>query len=476
MSRIVDLIVAQPWAMTEIYLRAMLELAERQAATPNLDELRARYEALNAKPGRVLPGTAGVTRRGDTALVPVSGPIFRYANVFTELSGATSLEKLAADFQAQVDDAKVKRILLVIDSPGGQVNGIAEFASLVRDAQARKPVAAFVGGAACSAAYWIASAAGRIFIASTAELGSIGVVQVARGKDPNAIEIVSSRAPYKRVDPATDDGRARLQAQVDRVEQEFVSDIAANRGVDAETVLEKFGQGDVLFGSDAVDAGMADEVTTLERLLSRLTAESQDGNDLFAAAAARQEKSEMTTSATALPAGGAPAAATTTPPAPAPAAAPAPAPAPAPAAPDLGAVRAEAANAERQRVLAIQGHARMVPGHDALVASMIADPTVTAEAAASRLLEAQAEKAPGQTVLAAIAADGAATGKPAPAPSALATDQPQGAFDQTPDGWRKEWSAKKELQAEFVTADDYVAIRGAETRGAVKVLSGKAAK
>lgn len=472
MSRIADLIASQPWAMTEIYLRAILELAERQAATPNLDELRTRFQSLNAKPGRVVPGTAGVTRRGDTALVPVSGPIFRYANIFTEISGATSLEILAADFQAQVDDAKVKRILLVIDSPGGQVNGISEFASLVRDAQAIKPVAAFVGGMACSAAYWIASAAGQIFVSSTGELGSIGVVQVARGKDPATIEIVSSRAPYKRVDPATDDGRARLQAQVDRVEQEFIGDIAANRGLEVATVLEKFGQGDVLFGSDAVDAGMADEVTTLERLISRLAAASQEGTDPFAAAAARQERIIMTTPSAAAPSATAPAAPAIPPAAPV---APAPVPAAAPA-PDLAAVRAEGATAERQRVLGIQGHARMVPGHDALVATMIADPAVTAEAAASRLLEAQSAKAPGQTVLHALATDGSQTGKPAPAPSALAAPgHPQG-VDQTPDGWKKEWAASKDLQAEFVTADDYAACRAAESRGAVKVLAGKAAK
>ena len=89
MTRVADLVAATPWAMTEIYVRAVLEVAERHAETPALDELRARFEALNGRQGRAVANTRGVTMRGDTAIVPVTGPIFRYANLFTEISGAT---------------------------------------------------------------------------------------------------------------------------------------------------------------------------------------------------------------------------------------------------------------------------------------------------------------------------------------------------------------------------------------------------
>jgi ClpP class serine protease len=154
MSRIVDLVAAQPWAMTEIYLRGILELAAREPG-PAIEQLRAehrqRLEALQGKGGTPLRGTANVTLRGTTAIVPVAGPLFRYANLFTDMSGATSLEQLAADFTAAVDSPQVTRVLLALDSPGGQVNGIAEFATLVRDAQARKPVIAYVSDAARAA-------------------------------------------------------------------------------------------------------------------------------------------------------------------------------------------------------------------------------------------------------------------------------------------------------------------------------------
>jgi hypothetical protein len=70
----------------------------------------------------------------------------------------------------------VQAIVLHIDSPGGLITGVHEFAGQIYAARNIKPVVAYISGMGTSAAYWIASAAGRVVADETAILGSIGVV------------------------------------------------------------------------------------------------------------------------------------------------------------------------------------------------------------------------------------------------------------------------------------------------------------
>jgi len=80
-------------------------------------------------------------------------------------------------------------------------------------------------------------------------------------------------------------------------------------------------------------------------------------------------------------------------------------------------LRADAATAERTRILAIESAA--LPGHEPLVAEMKADPTVTADMAAGRLLNAEKQLRAGQ--LQAVKDVEKTTGAVAAAPTATTT-------------------------------------------------------
>lgn len=254
-----DLVASQPWAIEPDMLNTIAAIARREGEG---------VEAVEARLGRPLQNTRKVTMRDSVAVVPITGPIFRYANLMTELSGATSLEVLSRDFNAAIDDPSVTRIVLDVNSPGGQATGIADFAAMVRSAS--KPVTAFVEMAA-SAAYWIASAAGDVVISKTGLAGNVGaVLGLDARKDPSRVEIVSSQSPNKRPDVTTDAGRAQMQAMVDTLAQVFIDDVAAHRGLTSEAVITDFGGGAVLVGADAVQAGMADRLGTLEDVIAGL--------------------------------------------------------------------------------------------------------------------------------------------------------------------------------------------------------------
>ena len=167
--RIWNRITGDPWAITETALHTILEIAARENERP---------EAVAAKLGRELQNTYQVTEREGVAILPITGPLFRYANLFTKVSGASSYELIARDFTAALENPQIKAIILDIDSPGGEVNGVSELSNMIFEARGKKPVSAYASGDAASGAYWIASAADEIVVSETAALGSIGVVAI----------------------------------------------------------------------------------------------------------------------------------------------------------------------------------------------------------------------------------------------------------------------------------------------------------
>ena len=289
--RIWNRITGDPWAITETALHTILEVAARENEAP---------EAVAAKLGRQLQNSYNATERDGVAIIPVTGPLFRYANIFTAISGASSYELIARDFMSALENPQITSIILDIDSPGGEVNGVSELASMIFEARGTKPVIAYASGDAASGAYWIASAADEIVVSETSALGSIGVVGIYRGKSAKesaeTVEIVSSQSPHKRLDPMSDDGRAKLQTRIDAMADVFVSTIARNRSVTPDHVLEHYGGGDVMIGANAVNAGLADRIGSLERLITELSSpktQSPPQEGFFSSTQPKKEKKPM---------------------------------------------------------------------------------------------------------------------------------------------------------------------------------------
>ncbi len=257
------------WAMTAPALHTVLDIAERKVGLNH-----ESIEAIQTRVGHELDNTHRTTVRDGVAVIPITGPLFRYANMFTRVSGATSYELLAQDFTTALESAEVHAIILTIDSPGGAVNGCAELAQLIFEARGVKPIVAYVSGDAASGAYWIGSACDEIIVSSTSGLGSIGVVgmyKVDSDDKESTIEIVSSQSPHKRLDVKKDDDRAIIQSRIDALASVFVESVAVHRNTDADTVIEKYGGGDVFIGEHAVTHGLADRLGTFEKTLQELT-------------------------------------------------------------------------------------------------------------------------------------------------------------------------------------------------------------
>lgn len=284
MSRLVAAMLSVPWLCTQEYTQVLFDIAGRLLADEGkAAELRAaraeRPGAVAMRGGTRVDGTRGATVRDGVAVLPVLGGLVRRADLFDEMSGATSTGSLARDLGVLLDAREVDAILLEIDSPGGEAFGINELAAQIYAGRERKPIWAYVDGMAASAAYWLASAAERIVADDLAGLGSIGAVMAVY--DPaklntKQIEFVSSQSPNKRADPNSEKGKAQYQKLVDDLADVFIESIAAYRGVTVETVHEQYGQGAVLIGRHAVSAGLADQLGSFEQTLIDLRALALD--------------------------------------------------------------------------------------------------------------------------------------------------------------------------------------------------------
>lgn len=265
----IDIAMNEIWAIEPGALSKLLAIAARQnEITP---EALEAYRAGHAERGQRLRVRDGI------GIIDVEGPLFKRANLFQAISGASSYSIMAQDLQTALDDPAIRGIILNIDSPGGTVAGCDELASAIFAARGKKPITSVVSGTGASAAYWIATAADRVVLSDASAVGSIGVVAAIddrtvadERRGVRTIQFVSSRAPGKRPDYDTDAGRAVIQRQVDAIEEVFINAVAKHRGVTTAKVVSDFGAGAMVIGANAVKAGMADAVGSFEDAFAAL--------------------------------------------------------------------------------------------------------------------------------------------------------------------------------------------------------------
>lgn len=269
----IDRVLADQWAILPQQLEQICGIADHSARTDPV--------ALAAELGRPLGNTRQVQVRDGVAMLPLEGSLFAKANAMTEHSGATSYDVFARDFTTALASDEVDSIVLVVDSPGGQVKGASELARMIYDARGEKPIVAYVEGMAASAAYWISAAADEIWAADTAQLGSIGVVAAVRqpDEDEGVYRFVSSQTPAKHQGADSPEGASAVQRNVDALADVFIDALSLYRSTPRSIIETKYGSGDVFVGAAAGVRGMIDGITTLENLHQKLRARARDRAD-----------------------------------------------------------------------------------------------------------------------------------------------------------------------------------------------------
>lgn len=227
-----------------------------------------------------------VRRIGNIAIVGINGPLVNHLSFAEWFAGYNSYEWIMEDLKNAINDETVSKIVLDFDSPGGSSSEMFEMAAYIRKMGANKPIYAWVGSMAASAAYGLASACKKIYANPAAEIGSVGTMIIAsHQEEPDQsgvkyIQIVATDSPMKNADPTTPEGMQSYLDRINGINGQFIEMLAANRGVTVDYVKSNFGKGAVFSGREALDRRMIDGTfATFDDLMSFLT-KDQGGNTM----------------------------------------------------------------------------------------------------------------------------------------------------------------------------------------------------
>ncbi len=261
------------WAIEDAIFARLVAVLERHAMGDKLDA-----EAITAAIGRdsTAPDAAepAMVITGDTAVIPMRGVMARYAdsvNGFCQSKGRSS-ESIQSDL-LNASSQGVNRIILQMDTPGGEVAGTAETARLVSELVASgTEVIAYVDGMCASAGYWIASACSEIVAsAPTNIVGSIGVsttlVERINDDAKQKVHVINS-ADAKGAGPLNDARLANTRAIVMDLAKSFAEAVAAGRGFDP-TALAKVTTAEVFTAAQALNLGLVDRIASLSAVIGR---------------------------------------------------------------------------------------------------------------------------------------------------------------------------------------------------------------
>lgn len=208
------------------------------------------------------------------AIVPIIGTLVHRPSWTYYASMMPNYLSIADMIEDAVTDSNIKAVLLEVDSHGGLAAGCLDLAESIRAMRGVKPLWASINQASCSAAYALTSSVDEIHIGKSAKAGSIGVMAVHWDYSA-ALEKWGEKVTYfyageHKIDgapfiPLTDQAKQSFMQSIEEEYQRLCQVTAAGRGVDVKKMIAT--EAAVYRGQAAVDAGLADQVSTFEETL-----------------------------------------------------------------------------------------------------------------------------------------------------------------------------------------------------------------
>lgn len=192
-------------------------------------------------------------------------------------NGKIGSESISQLLKQAREDAKIKAVVLRVDSPGG-----GAFASeIIRQEiltlkDSGKPVIVSMGSVAASGGYWISMGATEIWATPTTITGSIGVFGIIPtfentlkgiGINSDGIGTTSLSDIYQLSRPMSKHAKQIIQSGVDHTYSKFLSIVAEARNTSIKQV-SLMAQGRVWSGAKALELGLIDQLGGLNESLA----------------------------------------------------------------------------------------------------------------------------------------------------------------------------------------------------------------
>jgi protease-4 len=213
--------------------------------------------------------SGGTVGEENVAIITAAGEI----EFGTQPPGTIGGDSTSALLRKARHDESVKAVVLRVDSPGGSAFASDVIADEIRALRKDgKPVVASMSSVAASGGYHISMDADQIFASPATITGSIGVLglfptfQRTMAAVGIAVDGVGTTPWSGEIRPDREmspHAKELFQVAIEDAYNDFVSDVAAGRGMEFEDV-DRIAQGQVWTGVDALELGLVDQLGELD--------------------------------------------------------------------------------------------------------------------------------------------------------------------------------------------------------------------
>lgn len=238
------------------YVRSLLDL-DSDAKIP-----AATIEEMN----KVKPSVAQKKSGNQIALLYAFGDI-------VSGNGSTNIQDkfMVNEIEKLRKDDKIKAVVFRVNSGGGSAYASEQIWKAITDLKKEKPVVVSMGDMAASGGYYISCNASKIIAQPTTITGSIGIFGMfpnfkgtseKLGLNFDAVKTHRFSDFGNVTRPMDDSEKSMLQAYIDRGYDTFLTRCADGRNIPKDT-LEKYAEGRVWTGNQALKIGLVDELGNL---------------------------------------------------------------------------------------------------------------------------------------------------------------------------------------------------------------------
>jgi len=219
-----------------------------------------------------------ITRDG-IEILEVNGVMMRgVAPYIAWLYDLATTDRILKDFSIANEDDSVNGIVLKLDTPGGDAQGLHDQSIVLGNA--KKPVLAYTDSLVASAGYYWASAATERSASVDALVGGIGSLSIVvdqtemlgkLGIRLHEFTTASMKTAFSGELEMTDEKAEYIQGIVEKFGDMFVNDVSKNTGISKEKIVSFDGR--CFLGEEALDAGLVDRIENWEQALERFSSE-----------------------------------------------------------------------------------------------------------------------------------------------------------------------------------------------------------
>lgn len=211
-----------------------------------------------------LPLIIGLLLGGFLIPQPAVGLIHLEMDIFSAGIDLDSVDLVMDQIEIARQDPSIKAVVLVLDSPGGEVVATQTLYLELQDLRREMPVVGLINGIAASGGYYIAMATDPIYAKPSSTIGNVGVW----GFVPSEIgvnEVILASGPFK----LTASNRDEFLREIEGIKQEFIGTVTSQRG-DRLTISDSdLSQGLAYSGRIAKELGLVDELGSQSDAISK---------------------------------------------------------------------------------------------------------------------------------------------------------------------------------------------------------------